>query len=80
MPILGARWALSVGDTEKASQWLDQALADNPGDVLANAARAEWEIAAGDAEKGRRLADQIMSETRLPWLKEFLAALLAKPQ
>ena len=80
LPILGARWALSVGDTEKASQWLDQALADNPGDVLANAARAEWEIAAGDAEKGRRLADQIMSETRLPWLKEFLAALLAKPQ
>jgi tetratricopeptide (TPR) repeat protein len=80
LPVLRARLATSIGEVDQARQWLDQALTDDPGNVLANAARAEWEIAAGDAEKGRRLADQVMGETRLPWLKEFLAALLAKPQ
>jgi tetratricopeptide (TPR) repeat protein len=78
LPILGARLATSIGEMEKARQWLDQAMTDDPGNVLANAARAEWEMVAGDSEKGRRLADQIMAETRLPWLKDFLAALLAK--
>jgi tRNA A-37 threonylcarbamoyl transferase component Bud32 len=80
LPVLRARLATSKGEVDQARQWLDQALTDEPGNVLASAARAEWEFVAGDAEKGRRLADQIMAETRLPWLKEFLAALLAKPQ
>ena len=78
LPILGARLATSIGRMETARQWLDQAMTEDPGNVLANAARAEWEMVAGDPDKGRRLADQIMGETRLPWLKDFLAALLAK--
>ena len=78
LPILGARLATSIGETEKARHWLDQAMTEDPDNVLANAARAEWEMVAGDSEKGRRLADQIMGETRLLWLKDFLAALLAK--
>lgn len=77
LPILGARLATSTGETEKARRWLDQALAGDPDNVLANAARAELEITAGDAAKGRRIAEEIMGQTRLEWLKEFLASLLA---
>jgi hypothetical protein len=76
-PVLAARRAISIGEFEKAHQWVNQGVNADPHNPLARAALAEWDMAAGDKDEGRRIAGTIMSETDQDWLRAFLSGLLS---
>ncbi|HET7010357.1 MAG TPA: protein kinase [Anaerolineales bacterium] len=78
--VLAGRVATSVGEPDKARTWIDRALGDDPGDLLANVVLAEWELRYGDRAAGTRLVEDLQTRPRLePWLAELLETLDATP-